>query len=51
MLVGPKFMTKGSLSWYRNVSKAIRKKGFDAHAKLNGLAMVCMSKWNNKAYG
>ena len=36
--------TKGSLSRYRNVSKVIRKKISDAHAKLKGLAMVCMSK-------
>ena len=51
MLVGPKFMTKGSLSWYRNVSKAIRKKGSNVYVRLNGLATVCMSKGNNKVYG
>ena len=30
--------TKGPLSQYRNVNKAIRKKDSEAYARLNGLA-------------
>ena len=33
------------------MSKAIRKKGYNAHVRLNGLAMVYTSKGNNKVYG
>ena len=28
----------------QKVSKAIKKKGYNAHASLNGLATVCMQK-------
>ena len=35
----------------KNVSKTIRKKCYNAHARLNGLATGCMSKGNNKVYG
>ena len=42
---------KGLLSRCRNVSKAIKKKNYNAHARLNGLATVYISKENNKVYG
>nr|CAN68281.1 hypothetical protein VITISV_039309 [Vitis vinifera] len=40
--------TKGPLSRRENVSKAIRKKGHNAHARLNGLATDYVSQRNNK---
>ena len=43
--------TKGPIFQCRSVSKVIRKKDFDAHARLNGLVTVCMSKEDNKVYG
>ena len=43
--------TKEPLSWCKKMSKAIRKKDYNAHARLNGLAMIYMSKGNNKVYG
>ena len=43
--------TKEPLSRCGNVSKVIRKKCYNAHMRLNGLAMVRISKGNNKVYG
>ena len=40
--------TKGPLSWCKNASKEIRKKGFDAYARLNVLRTVHMSKMVKK---
>ena len=40
--------TKGPLSRSENVSKAIRKKSYNAHARLNGLATDYVSQRNNK---
>ena len=39
---------KRPLSRCENVSKAIRKKGYNAHATLNGLATDYVSQMNNK---
>ena len=60
MPLGPRLMKlpnkcmhtfKEPLSRCENVSKAIRKKGYNAHGRLNGLATNCVSKGNNKVYG
>ena len=42
---------KGLLSQREKVSKAIRKKGYNAHARLNGLATDYVSKGSNKVNG
>ena len=42
---------KDSYPGAKKVSKTIRKKDYNAYARLNGLATVCMSKENNKVYG
>ena len=39
---------KGPLSQCENVSKTIRKKDYNKHVRLNGLATDYVSKGNNK---
>ena len=42
---------KDSYPGAKKVSKTVRNKGYNAHAMLNELATVYISKGNNKVYG